>query len=112
MASLNEGETPSRAAPCLLVPAQVDLQDATAAPRASRQGSSCESDSHKTKFLRVQNLRQSDVPWCGNASRHVDEANYRNSRRARIRCNAADEATIRLLRCTRNSLRRSGAHPD
>jgi hypothetical protein len=38
--------------------------------------------------------------------------NCRNSRRARIQRNAADEATIRLQRGTRRSPRRSAAHPD
>jgi len=110
--SLNEAVTPSRAAPCLPVRAQVGLQDATGARQASRLGSFLRCGSRKTRFPPVRSLPQSDARMYGNVSRRVDWVNYRNSRHVHIRCNAVDAATTRLLRGTQRILRRSAAPAD
>jgi hypothetical protein len=61
--SLNEAVTPSRAAPCLPVRAQVGLQDATGARQASRLGSFLRCGSRKTRFPRFEACRNR-MPGC------------------------------------------------
>jgi hypothetical protein len=60
----------------------------------------------------VPKLGQSDAPWHGNASRHVDWANYRSSRCARSRYSGEDATTTRLPLGTPGNPRHLAAHLD